>query len=211
MPLESKIVPFTPIYCSIWNTSVYIASRDYLVFWQFQNNSSSRFIALNGTCNQKLIIAVRRKNITERGFHIDDIYVIGTTDADFNTDFTQLRLIIFSNLKRPSKDPICCIAGNDNTILAARESGLLMQFSMPSMTLEEKYTIPPKNHTIDINCDGSRAVLIDGHNVLRLIQLEKRTSSMGADQSGGVELHKITTVRLIIFEKTDQPRSVFPL
>jgi hypothetical protein len=67
--------------------------------------------------------------------------------------------------------------------LIARASGLLMVFSMPSMTLEEKYNIPPKSQLIEINSDGSRAFIIDNSNVLRLLQLEKKSTVIPTDQT----------------------------
>lgn len=100
--------------------------------------------------------------------------LIGTSDSDCNTDFSKFK---------PSNDPICCIAGNENTLLVARSSGLLLAFSLPSMSLEEKYTIPPKSHLIELNSDGSRAFIIDSSNVLRLLQLEKKSSVIAFDSS----------------------------
>jgi WD repeat-containing protein 35 len=124
---------------------------------------------------------MRRKNSSERGFHIDDMDVIGTSDSDCTTDFSKFRYIFMYKQRRPSNDPICCITGNENTLLVAKTSGQLLVFSMPSMSLEEKYTIPPKTQLIEMNSDGSRAFLIDSSNVLRLLQLEKSSSTISLD------------------------------
>ena len=41
--------------------------------------------------NSLITSAIRRKDTRERGFHIDDMTVIGTTDTDSNTDFKKIR------------------------------------------------------------------------------------------------------------------------
>jgi hypothetical protein len=67
------------------------------------------------------------------------------------------------------------------------------------MSLEEKYTIPPKTQLIEINSDGSRAFLIDSSNVLRLLQLEKKSSAITLDSSLSLKSEKTLQSVIILF------------
>jgi len=71
-------------------------------------------------------------------------------------------------------DAICCIAASTKMLLVARESGVVQQYSLPMVTLENKHQLRCRPATIQLNCDSTRFSVIDINNVLTLFDLEAR-------------------------------------
>lgn len=79
------------------------------------------------------------------------------------------------------------------------------------MSLEEKYTIPPKTQLIELNSDGSRAFLIDNSNVLRLLQLEKKSNIITVESSLAKQSEKaLQSVLHSFINFIDHSRAIFP-
>ncbi|KAJ1564911.1 WD repeat-containing protein 35, partial [Nowakowskiella sp. JEL0078] len=111
-------------------------------------------------------ITIRKKDIKERAFHIDDISTIGSGDSGQNvSDLIK---------KRNAKDPIVCIAASESIFIVARQSGLIMQFLLPAVTLDQKYSIIVRPQSIALNCNSTKLSVLDISGILKIIELTKR-------------------------------------
>eukprot|EP00842_Homolaphlyctis_polyrhiza_P002710 jgi/Hompol1/343/HPOL_004245-RA len=156
-PLETKSIEFEPKFATVSRTNVFVASADLLLHWQFKILATTKMSALD---------AIRRKDVRERAFHIDDISIIGSGDA--GSAISDLRS------KPPSNDPIACITSSDSVLLIARQSGTLYQYIVPSVTLDNKYTTTCRPQSIALNCNSTRASILDIAGVFKLFDLEKK-------------------------------------
>lgn len=70
-----------------------------------------------------------------------------------------------------STDPICCIALSEQLLLVGRESGCVMEFSMPQVVLRHRHRLASRAYKIAINSNSTRAAIIDTAGVLTTIDL----------------------------------------
>ncbi|KAL5040558.1 hypothetical protein RTP6_007573 [Batrachochytrium dendrobatidis] len=162
IPIETKCIDFEPKFASVSKTHVFIASADIILHWQFKALAISKISALD---------AIRRKDICERAFHIDDIHIVGS--GGNGTAIQDLRE------RPPTKDCITCIASSDSVLMVVRQSGVLYQYSVPSVTLDNKYTLNFHPVSIALNSNSTRVSLLDATGILKLFDLEKRAGAAG--------------------------------
>jgi WD repeat-containing protein 35 len=99
-----------------------------------------------------------------RVFHIDDL-VSGVESTDTN--------ILELNRREITDNPITSIAISDSILLISRQSGVLLQFGMPSLTFETSYSTNFQWAKIDINSDSTRCSLLDKSGIMRLLDIKK--------------------------------------
>nr|KAJ3420687.1 WD repeat-containing protein 35 [Polyrhizophydium stewartii] len=156
-PLETKYIEFEPKFASVSRTNVFVASSDLLLHWQFKSLANTKMSALD---------AIRRKDVRERAFHIDDISIIGSGDG--GSAIADLRS------RTPSSDPIVCLTASETVLILARQSGALHQYIVPSVTLDNKYTIALRPQSVGLNSNSTRVSILDVGGVLRLFDLERK-------------------------------------
>ncbi|OAJ41462.1 WD repeat-containing protein 35 [Batrachochytrium dendrobatidis JEL423] len=168
IPIETKCIDFEPKFASVSKTHVFIASADIILHWQFKALAISKISALD---------AIRRKDICERAFHIDDIHIVGSGGNGTAIQDLRERPIILQVI--PTKDCITCIASSDSVLMVVRQSGVLYQYSVPSVTLDNKYTLNFHPVSIALNSNSTRVSLLDATGILKLFDLEKRAGAAG--------------------------------
>ncbi len=77
--IDSKQIDFIPYMSTLNKNCVFVSSDTFLYCWQFKTFSFHKYASLFVQKNQ------------ERGFHIDDMSVIGMNDDQFVTDFKLSR------------------------------------------------------------------------------------------------------------------------
>uniref|UniRef100_A0AAY5ERV3 WD repeat-containing protein 35 n=1 Tax=Electrophorus electricus TaxID=8005 RepID=A0AAY5ERV3_ELEEL len=99
-------------------------------------------------------VAKTRKEGRERVYHIDDSPT-GTTDGtlDFAKAFT----------------------------VSGRESGTLHRYSLPNVSLLQKYSLSSRAYQLSLNCNSSRLAIIDMMGVLTFFDMEARGSPGDAE------------------------------
>ncbi|XP_036431101.1 LOW QUALITY PROTEIN: WD repeat-containing protein 35 [Colossoma macropomum] len=164
-PLDSKYIDLDPLFVTMTKTHVIAASKEAFYAWQYRVAKKLTALEINQ-------VAKTRKEGRERVYHIDDS-PSGTTDGtlDFAKAFTATR------------DPICCITASDRTLIVGRESGTLQKYSLPNITLLQKYSLAYRAYQLSLNCNSSRLAIIDMTGVLTFFDIELRGSS--GDAEGG--------------------------
>ncbi|KAJ3015471.1 WD repeat-containing protein 35 [Thoreauomyces humboldtii] len=166
---ETKYIDFEPKFAAMTKTHVFVASADLVLHWQFKLVGTGKLTALD---------VLRRVDLRERAFHIDDVSIIGAGSTGVSTsDLSK---------KRPSEDPVTTIAASETTLIVARLSGALHQFALPSVTLDNKYSIPLRPQLIALNCTSSRLAIVDTAGVLKLFELQPATGNSGSKAPGGL-------------------------
>jgi len=162
-PLDSKYVDVEPTYLSVTPYHVVAASHSFVYVWQYRTLMSKLTSVDLGTGS------LRRKEGRERCFYIDD-----------SPSAQQSENAIADVNREPSADAIIAIGASQHCLLVARESGAMLRFSLPHISLEHTYTLRCRPQTIAINCESTRAAIVDTNGVLTLFDL----GTPGSDSFG---------------------------
>uniref|UniRef100_A0AAY5EIS1 WD repeat-containing protein 35 n=1 Tax=Electrophorus electricus TaxID=8005 RepID=A0AAY5EIS1_ELEEL len=84
-------------------------------------------------------------------------------------------------LRAATRDPICCITASDKILLVGRESGTLHRYSLPNVSLLQKYSLSSRAYQLSLNCNSSRLAIIDMMGVLTFFDMEARGSPGDAE------------------------------
>ncbi|XP_057331775.1 WD repeat-containing protein 35 [Microplitis mediator] len=162
--IDIKYLNLEPIWVCMISTSVIVASKNNFMIWNFRTPRT----------------AAQSKVRRDKIYHVDDTptgvtEVIHDLDRDRNYE-TPLNM-------KPSMDPISCLAATEKILLVARDSGMIQRYSLPHVTLTNRYTSSSKPGQIAINCNSTRASIIDVNGVMTMLDLEHKKDSEHDDVS----------------------------
>jgi len=173
-PVDSKYVDVRPDHVTMTPFHVAVASTDTLYVWQYRT-AVSKLTSVDASGAASAASGLRRKEGRERLFHVDDSSVGGGGVA----------AAAGSGAAAPVADPICSITASSKYLLVARESGVVLQFSLPVVSLENRFTLRCRPAVMQLNCDSTRFSVIDIHATLSLFDMEARaTNAMGVLTQG---------------------------
>ncbi|XP_016132225.1 WD repeat-containing protein 35 [Sinocyclocheilus grahami] len=164
-PQDSKYIDIEPLFVTMTKTHVIAASKEAFYVWQYRVAKKLTALEINQ-------VAKTRKEGRERVYHIDDS-PSGTSDGTLN----------FAKAFTATRDQICCITASDRMLIVGRESGILQRYSLPNITLLQKYSLTSRPYQLSLNCNSSRLAIIDITGVLTFLDVETRASS--GDAEGG--------------------------
>jgi len=164
-PLDAKYIDFEPQHLLITPYHVVAANHTFVYVWQYRTLMSKLTSVDLGTGS------LRRKEGRERAFHIDD-------DPALNA---SLEPAVIVQGRDPTPDQIIAMGASQSVLLVARESGVMHRYSLPHLSLDQQYTLRFRPQSIAINCDSTRAAIIDTNGVLSFFDL-----SPGATEGGEV-------------------------
>ncbi|KAJ8668012.1 hypothetical protein QAD02_009675 [Eretmocerus hayati] len=153
-PIDTKFLDIEPTRIVMNSSVVFVASKNSIVLWNFRNPRNS---SLNASRPRR-----------DRVYHVDDT---PTGAPDMLQDPDKEKSIESSIERKNSADPICSISATDKILLVGRESGMIQQYSLPQVTLTKRYSSARSPWKLSINCDSTRAAVIDLQGVLRLLEL----------------------------------------
>lgn len=150
--VDSKYVDLKPQFVSMNSNYVVIANQSQFLLWQYHTPKSS----LHGLKQKK-----------DKRFHIDD------SPSGVNEVLNDLDRVSYEPPVKniPTKDPICCIAVSDKTLLIARESGTIQEYVLPNVAICNRHTFLNRACKISINCNSTRAAIVDSTGILTTIDL----------------------------------------
>ncbi|KAL9918488.1 intraflagellar transport protein Oseg4 isoform 1-T1 [Glossina fuscipes fuscipes] len=150
--VDSKYTEIAPNFIGINASFVAIASSDEILLWHYHTPKSA---------SQLHNVKARK----EKRFHIDDL----STDGDNSKD------LVGSNDRRESRrenlDSICSLAMSEKVFLVARQSGIINEYLLPNTILRTRHECGVHVHKMAINCNSTRAALIDQAGVMTLLDL----------------------------------------
>lgn len=195
-PVDSRYIDTRPDHVAMTPHHVAVASADSLYVWHYRtagNKLTSTLAAPTGSADGGAAGAAvqRRREGRERVFHIDDSGVSAapsTSGSASGGDAAGAAAGAGSSggaAKAPTSDAICAITASPKYLLVARESGTVLQFSLPGVTLEHTFTLRCRPASLALNCDSTRFSIIDINYCLSLFDMEARSANaMGVPVQG---------------------------
>lgn len=198
--VDAKYTDLKPQFLAMNATHVVIASRDQFLLWQYHTPKGSSHLHHHNLHGGK----GRR----DKRYHIDDTpsgvaEVLNDLDKGGYEPPTS---------QGPTNDPICCVAISTKCLLIGRESGKIQEYTIPHVAICNRYSLPNSAYMIAINCNSSRAAVIDSAGTLTTIDLTTNNATIGGNDSvtGRVERKDVWAVcwardnpqLLAIMEKT---------
>ncbi|KAJ3365210.1 WD repeat-containing protein 35 [Kappamyces sp. JEL0680] len=163
VPVDVKYLDFEPKHVVVSRTNVFCANDRVVFHWQFKQLASVKMSALD---------ALRRKDIRDRAFHIDDMTTIGSGEVSTLTPELLAQEYAYRGNRRLVGSPISCLAASDSCLLIARQDGQIFQYLVPSLSLDFKYALDILPIQMSMNCNSTRASLLDKNGVFKLLELE---------------------------------------
>ncbi|XP_022212220.2 WD repeat-containing protein 35 isoform X1 [Drosophila obscura] len=151
--VDSKYTDIRPCFVGINSSYVAIASQEEILIWHYHTPKSA----------SNLQSVKARK---EKRFHIDDT----PTGVEMAKD-----LMLGSGeaqSHRRISDPICALALSEKLLLVARESGAINEYSIANVALRNRHMMSSKVYKMAINCNSTRAAIIDHMGVMTLLDLD---------------------------------------
>lgn len=133
---------------------VAIASKDHFMLWNY--HTPKGFSNIHGSKPRK-----------DKRFHIDDT-PSGVVEVLNDLDKGGYELPINKNT---TKDPICCISMSEKLLIIGRESGSVIEYTIPHVAVRNRHIMPHRPIKMSINSNSSRAAIIDSVGVLSTIDL----------------------------------------
>ena len=161
-PVDSKHINVYPDYVTMTPYHVAVASMDTLYVWHYRTQVS-RLTSVDSN-------TLRRKEGRERIFQLED--------QNNNS------LEMMNN----NGGSICCLATSTKYLLVARENGIVYQYQLPSLILENKFRLRCRPVQIQINCDSTRFSIIDLSNILTFYDMEAKSIGPGGSTTIGEHL-----------------------
>ncbi|KAG7199655.1 hypothetical protein KM043_014248 [Ampulex compressa] len=172
-PIDTKFLDLEPLWVTMTSKIVITASKNNFMLWHFRTPRNSMLHSGR----------VKRDKI----YHVDETptgvtEVIQDLDKDrsFNTPINT----------KATMDPICCLSATDKVLLIGRESGMIQRYSLPQITLTNRYNTACRLHKIAINCDSSRVSMMDTTGVLTMLDLEPQKTPESRDVDVSEDINK---------------------
>lgn len=73
---------------------------------------------------------------------------------------------------------ISAITANDQFLFVARQSGEILRFTLPHMSMDNRYELKSIAQRLEVNCNSSKLAVIDGNGVLVLMDLEAASGTL---------------------------------
>eukprot|EP00736_Rhodelphis_marinus_P014135 Rmarinus@m.4538 len=166
-PVDSKYIDIEPVFLTMTDTHVVVASEEIVYVWQYRTMLSKLTSLGDGG-------GLRKDKGRERVFHVDDAPSSSTGGFDK-----------FRPPEQPTNDSITCVCASDKFMLVGRESGTLHRYTLPHTSLDSKHVLRCRPQQIALNCNSQRLSIIDIHGVLSFFDLDARAE----DGSGRLGLH----------------------
>ncbi|CAF4285167.1 unnamed protein product [Rotaria socialis] len=150
--IESKYIPFHPIYICVTQSYAVIASKSLVFIW-----------GISGFIGSQMV----KKQPYEKFIQVDDPAAVRHGD--------ELQLTLMANLDAmETEDPITSLCGSDKWIFIARSSGVVLRYSLPACTLMEKIECQFRISKIALNSIATLISIIDTSGYCMLIDMESK-------------------------------------
>ncbi|XP_015518531.1 WD repeat-containing protein 35 [Neodiprion lecontei] len=164
-PIDVKHLHTEPLWVAMTGNVVIVASRDNFTLWSFRMPRNS---ALNSGRTRR-----------DRTYHIDDTPT-GVTEVI--QDLDRDRAFEAPLNTKPTLDPICCMVATEKVLLLGRESGMIQRYSLPQVTLTNRYATASKPCKLAVNSNSTRASIIDTVGILTMLDLEPAKNGTGDEE-----------------------------
>eukprot|EP00906_Rhabdomonas_costata_P037007 RCo051982 len=159
-PVDSKYVDMECHYLTVTPTHVVVCSDELVWVWQHRSGGAAKQDSVDPHY-LGLGSAVLRKESRERLFHIDDI-PLPLTQPELSAN----EPVVFTNKARATGDAICAVCASETSLLVGRESGTVNQYTLPNISLINRFVLACRPYLLSLNCASTRVSVIDINGVL---------------------------------------------
>eukprot|EP00516_Mucochytrium_quahogii_P007622 CAMPEP_0203752874 /NCGR_PEP_ID=MMETSP0098-20131031/6733_1 /ASSEMBLY_ACC=CAM_ASM_000208 /TAXON_ID=96639 /ORGANISM=" , Strain NY0313808BC1" /LENGTH=1294 /DNA_ID=CAMNT_0050643241 /DNA_START=364 /DNA_END=4245 /DNA_ORIENTATION=- len=206
-PVDSKDISVNPVYLAMTACHVIAANEHAVYVWQYRS-PVSKLASIGSNTGQSLGTqglldvtnstssnSAKSKHGREHVFHIDadpsrtcvsGLGYISKTNMGKKSGDTKKLLIDI--LTKGTADAITCIAANDRCLVVGRESGTIQKYTLPHISLENKYVVRCRPQKIALNCNSTKVSVIDINGVMTFLDLEKRYEGANGQTQIGEQL-----------------------
>ncbi|XP_048515413.1 WD repeat-containing protein 35 isoform X2 [Athalia rosae] len=124
------------------------------------------------------------KTRRDRAYHVDDTPT-GVTEV--LQDLDKDRIFETPIKTKATVDSICCVTASEKILLIGRESGMIQRYSLPQVTLTNRYAVSSRPCKLAVNSNSSRASIIDNSGILTMLNLEPQKN---LDEEGSDDISK---------------------
>jgi WD repeat-containing protein 35 len=191
-PVDSKYIDLEPVYTAMTKYHVIVASEESVYVWQYRTPVSKLTSLDTGT-------GLRRKEGRERIFHVDDTGYGGDDRIGQKvSEYDALRA-------RPTSDEVCSVAANGKYLIVGRSSGTIHRYTLPHLSLENKFMVRCRPHLLGINCDSTRLSIIDINGILTFFDCDEDGGTVAATSPGRMASPGVSrmTGKQLDFERKD--------
>jgi len=157
--VETKYINFEPLFVSISRTHVVASNQQTTYVWQY--NKKSRLAKDPG----------KIKMSKENAFHIDQT-------PDTSKPYEKETY----NHGPASQDPITAVTNSEEYLIIGRESGIILKFTLPHISIERKFNIKGTPEQLSLNCNSTRLSVIDREGILTILDAENEGKPIGEEK-----------------------------
>jgi len=180
-PVDTKYIDIVPKFVEMTPFHVIVSDFRSVYIWQYRTNVSK---LTSSDAGNGATAMLRRNTGRERMLDIEEVAANpAQTIENFKPKAGRI------------KDGICAITASKKNLIVARESGTIHRYSLPHISLENKYAIRQRPAHIRLNCDSTKLSIIDNGSILSVLDLDSNN-----DSSDGKEG---TYGQLLQFERKD--------
>jgi WD repeat-containing protein 35 len=186
--VDSRFIDLKPLFITMNSTFVIVANQSQFLLWHYHTPKSS-------------VHGIKPKK--DKRYHIDD-NPSGVAEVLNDLDRGSYEPPV-KNV--PTKDPICCVACSDKVLLIGRESGMIQEYVLPNVVICNRHNTQNRPSKISINCNSTRAAVVDSTGVMTTIELNSSVDGMNAGKLERKDVWSVCWAKdnpqlLAIMEKT---------
>lgn len=183
-PIDSKYFDMECMYVTVTSMHVVVCSDDMVWVWQYRSAGSNKQDAIDPHYLVGLGSAVLRKDSWERLFSIDE-NVLPLNPAELAA---QEPIVFTNKAKTGTNDSICAVCATEACILVGRESGTINVYTLPNVTLVNKFVLTCRPFMMALNCTSRRLSVIDINGVLLFYRVSTAQENLSEPPKAGDRL-----------------------
>eukprot|EP00750_Incisomonas_marina_P007988 INCI15131.1.p1 GENE.INCI15131.1~~INCI15131.1.p1 ORF type:complete len:1219 (-),score=232.56 INCI15131.1:1496-5152(-) len=167
-PVQIKYTEVEPLFATMTTTHIIVASTQDIYVWQYDSGAKKLTAGITNDLSIYHLPSNMRSN-KEAAFHIDETNFNDTDPSEFTPEVDA------------NNDPISCITASDKFLLIGRSSGSVHRYTLPYISLENKYALSRQPKKIALNCISARLGVIDTNGHLTFLELEQGDDLLGSN------------------------------
>ncbi|KAG5344860.1 WDR35 protein, partial [Acromyrmex heyeri] len=172
-PIDSKFLDLEPLYLTMTSNMVVAASKNNFLIWNFR-------APRNSTLHPSRMRKYKIYHVDETPTGVTEVIQDLDKDGAFETPIST----------KATMDPICCVYATEKTLLVGRDSGMIQRYSLPQITLVNRYNTVCRLHRIAINCDSTRVSILDANGILSMLDLDLQKPPDSRDGDSSEDISK---------------------
>ena len=158
--VETRIINIEPMSMAMSATHVLVANESSVYLWHYRKQSVASMIDLD-----------KRKTGRELAFYVDEL-------PNDSAVYDREKF----NAGKVTSDPISAVAIELETFIIGRNSGLVLKYILPHVSIDKKLQLRCRPQMMAMNSNSTIISIIDINGVLSFYDLESSNSKLGTGE-----------------------------